>query len=136
MVSSHAGKDKWKLLQKDTMHFLMNTKWNVKTFSLEKFCGIYHTLYVQLDEATINVSFQLPNECSRVLAFLIDKIVNSYSDLCLAIASIRVDRQGMCIPRIEPTIIHRYHQPVSPRTSNPVSQVLTFICTSLICITN
>ena len=94
MVSSHAGKDKWEQLQKDKMRFLMNTKWNGKTFSLEKFCGIHRTSYVQLEEAAIHVSFQLPNEHSRV-GFLIDNIVNSDPDLRAAIASIRVDTQGM-----------------------------------------
>ena len=37
MVSSHAGNDKWEQLQKDKMKFIMNTKWNGRSYSLEKF---------------------------------------------------------------------------------------------------
>jgi len=37
IVSSHAGDDKWEQIQKDRMRFLMSTKWNGKTYSLEKF---------------------------------------------------------------------------------------------------
>ena len=43
MVSSHAGKDKWEQLQKDRTKFIMNSKWNGRTFSLEKFTSLHHT---------------------------------------------------------------------------------------------
>ena len=51
MVSSHIGDDKWEQLQKDKMKFLMNTTWNRKTYSLEKFTGAHRKAYVQLQEA-------------------------------------------------------------------------------------
>ena len=94
LVSSHAGDDKWEKLQKDKMKFLMNTKWNGKDYSLEKFCGIHRTAFVQMEEASLHVEFQLPNEHSRV-GYLIDNIVNSDPDLRAAIAQVRVDRSGM-----------------------------------------
>ena len=51
MVSPHNGDDKWEQLQKDKMKFLMNTTWNGKTYSLEKFTGAHRKAYVQLQEA-------------------------------------------------------------------------------------
>ena len=94
MVSSHAGTDKWEQLQKDKMKFIMNTKWTGKTYSLEKFCGLHRSAYVQMQEAALHVAFQLPNEHSRV-GYLIDNISNSDPDLRAAIASIRIDTAGM-----------------------------------------
>ena len=94
MVSSHAGKDKWEQLQKDKTKFLMNTKWNGKTYSLEKFTGIHRSFYVQLQEAVEHVNFQLPTSHTRV-GYLIDNIVNADPDLRAAIASIRINTEGM-----------------------------------------
>ena len=94
MVSSHAGKDKWEQLQKDKMKFLMNTKWNGKNYSLDKFTGLHRSAYVQLEEASSHVSFQLPNEHSRV-GYLLDNIKNDDPDLRAAIASVRVNTDNM-----------------------------------------
>ena len=71
MVSSHAGQDKWEQMQKDKMKFIMNTKWNGCIYSLEKFTRIHRTAYVQLEEASIHVNFQLPTEHTRVGTSLI-----------------------------------------------------------------
>ena len=46
IVSSHAGSDKWELIQKDRLRFLMSTKWNGKTYSLEKFTGLHRCAFV------------------------------------------------------------------------------------------
>ena len=94
MVSSHAGKDKWEQLQKEKTKFLMNTKWNGKTYSLEKFTGIHRSFYVQLQEAVEHVNFQLPTQHTRV-GYLIDNIQNADPDLRAAIASIRINTEGM-----------------------------------------
>ena len=115
MVSSHAGKDKWEQLQKDKMKFIMNTKWNGRSYSLEKNCGIHRTAYVQMEEAALHVEFQLPNEHSRV-GYLIDNIVNSNPDLRAAIAQVRVDRDGMR-KDFESTVT--YVLPVDPFMKKP-----------------
>ena len=94
MVSSHAGQDKWEQMQKDKMKFIMNTKWNGRTYSLEKFTGIHRTAYVQLEEASIHVNFQLPTEHTRV-GYLIDNIQNNDPDLRAALASIRINTNNM-----------------------------------------
>ena len=115
MVSSHAGKDKWEQLQKDRTKFLMNSKWNGRTYSLEKFTGLHRTSFVQLQEAASHVNFQLPTEHTRV-GYLIDNIDNSDPDLRAAIASIRLDVNGMrtnfedavaCLLPVDPYAKHR-----------------------------
>ncbi len=63
MISSHAGTEKWEQLFKDRSKFLMNTKWNGRNYSLEKFTGIHRSSYVQLQEAASHVesALQLPS---------------------------------------------------------------------------
>ena len=87
IVTSHAGDDKWEQVKKDKMKFLMNAKWNGRTFSLDKFTGLHRSAYVLLEEAALHVNFQLPTEHSRV-GFLLDNITNNDPDLCAALASI------------------------------------------------
>ena len=94
MLSSHCGKDKWESLQKERMDFLMNTKWNGRVYSLDKFCGAHRSAYVQLQEASSHVPFQLPTEHTRV-GYLIDNINNNDPDLRAAIASIRLNTDNM-----------------------------------------
>ena len=96
MVSSHAGTDKWEHLFKERSKFLMNTKWNGRNYSLERFTGVHRSSFVQLQEAAAQVvtPLQLPSEHTRV-GYLIDNINNSDPDLRAAIASIRVDTNGM-----------------------------------------
>ena len=121
MLTSHAGDDKWEQLQKDKMKFMMNTKWNGKTYSLEKFCGVHRTAYVQMQEAAVHVQFQLPNEHSRV-GFLIDNIVHSDPDLRAAIANVRADRDGMRTD-FENTVT--YILPVDPFVKKPAQSQRT-----------
>ena len=94
MISSHCGKDKWETLQKEKLDFLMNTKWNGRIYSLDKFCGAHRGAFVQLEEAAVHVDFQLPTEHTRV-GYLIDNINNSDPDLRAAIASIRLNTDNM-----------------------------------------
>ena len=94
MVSSHAGTDKWEQLQKDRSKFMMNTKWNGRNYSLEKFTGIHRSAYISLQEAADHINFQLPTEHTRV-GYLIDNIINADPDLRAAIASVRIDMNGM-----------------------------------------
>jgi hypothetical protein len=94
MLSSHAGSDKWEQLQKEKSKFLMNTKWNGRNYSLEKFTGMHRSSFVQLQEAALHVNFQLPTEHTRV-GYLVDNINNVDPDLRAAIASVRIDTNGM-----------------------------------------
>ena len=94
MISSHAGTAKWEQLQKDRSKFMMNTKWNGRNFSLEKFTGIHRSSYISLQEAAAHINFQLPTEHTRV-GYLIDNIINADPDLRAAIASVRINTNGM-----------------------------------------
>ena len=95
MVSSHAGQDKWEQMQKDKMKFIMNAKWNGRTYSLEKFTGIHRTAYVQLEEASSHVNFQLPTDQHTRVGYLIDNIQSNDPDLQVALASIRINTNNM-----------------------------------------
>jgi len=86
--------NQWEQMQKDKMKFIMNTKWNGRTYSLEKFTGIHRTAFVQLEEASSHVNFQLPTEHTRV-GYFIDNIQNNDPDLRAALASIRINTNGM-----------------------------------------
>ena len=88
IVSSHAGSDKWEILQKENTKWLLNTKWNGRIYSLEKFCNQHRTKFVNLEEAQNHVDFQLPTSHTRV-GYLIDNIENADADLRAAIANIR-----------------------------------------------
>ena len=94
MISSHAGSDKWEKLQKERIRFLMNSKWNGRTCSLEIFTNLHRTSFIQLEEAATHTNFQLPNNHTRV-SYLIDNIVNNDPDLRAAITSIRVNTDNM-----------------------------------------
>ena len=94
LIASHAGDDKWENLRKEKTNFLMNTKWNGRVYSLEKFTGLHRSSYVMLQEAALHVNFQLPTEHSRV-GFLLDNITNQDPDLRAALASIRINTNGM-----------------------------------------
>jgi hypothetical protein len=94
LIASHAGKDKWEQTQKERLNFLMTTKWNGKSYSLEVFTGYHRSAFIQLQEASAHVDFQLPTEQSRV-GFLLDNIMNPDPDLCAVIAQIRIEQNGM-----------------------------------------
>ena len=53
----------------------MNTKWNGRNYSLDKFVGLHRSSFVQLEEAAEHVHFQLPTQHTRV-GYLIDNIEN------------------------------------------------------------
>jgi len=94
IVSSHAGVDKWETIQKDKLNWLMSSKWNGRQNSLEIFTSLHRAAYAQLEEASEYVNFQIPNVHSRV-GYLIDNITHNDPDLRAAIASIRLDTNGM-----------------------------------------
>jgi hypothetical protein len=87
LVSSHAGSDKWESLQKENNKWLLNTKWNGRAYSLEKFCNQHRSHFVNLEEAQNHVDFQLPTAHTQV-GYLLDNIKNADTDLRAAIANI------------------------------------------------
>ena len=81
-------RSKIKSLQKENTRWLMNTKWNGLTYSLEKFCNQHRSRFVNLEEAKNHVDFQLPTAHTRV-GYMLDNITNDDADLRAAIANIR-----------------------------------------------
>ena len=94
MLSSHVGSDKWEQLMKDKTLFISMTKWNGRIYSLERFTSTHRSSFVQLEEASQHVDFQLLSEHSRV-GYLIDNIDHPDPDLRAAIAAIRMNNNGM-----------------------------------------
>ena len=94
MVYSCAGQDKWEQLQKEKLYFLMETKWNGRVYSLEKFVGLHRNSFVQLQEYVDPVNFQLQTYHS-IVVFLIDNTSNSDTDLRAGIASFCINTNNM-----------------------------------------
>ena len=94
LMNSHAGSVKWEQLMKDKTRFLINTKWNGRNYSLEKFTGLHRNAFVQLQETKNHIDFQLPTDHTRV-GYSIDNIQNPNPDLRCAISNIRLDSQNM-----------------------------------------
>ena len=93
-IYTHAGKDKWYHLQKNKLRFLINTKWNGRTYSLEKFIDTHQGLFVILQEASDRFNFNITTKHSRVI-FLVANILNNYPELCYAISSVWLNISGM-----------------------------------------
>ena len=92
------SKEKWEKLFKDRSRFIMNNKWNGRTFSLEKFTGIHRSAFVQMQEANDHVDsdLQLPSEHTCIGYLLVDNIDHNDADLLhAALANIRMDMNGM-----------------------------------------
>ena len=94
LISSHAGQDKWERMQKDKFKFLMNTKWNGRSYGLEKFTGQHRSNFIALQECQLHVNFQLPTEHTRV-GYLLDNIVSTDPDLRAALSNIRLNQNNM-----------------------------------------
>ena len=88
LLTSYVGIDKWEKIERENSSWLVNTKWNGKSYSLESFCSQQRSRFLQLEEASINTHCQLPNEHTRV-GYLVDNIENSDAALQAAIASVR-----------------------------------------------
>jgi len=132
MLSSHVGDDKWEQMQREKLKFLMNSQWNGKSYSLEKFLGQHRSAYVQLEEAAMHVNIQLPTPHTRV-GYLLDNINNNDPDLRAALSSIRINTDNMrdnfekCVAFLLPVCPYAKHKsaaPKNPRLPNVSSTVL------------
>ena len=94
ILTSHVGIDKWEKIERVNSSWLMNTKWNGKSYSLESFCSQQRSRFLQLEEASIHTHCQLPNEHTRV-GYLVDNIENSDAALQAAIASVRQNQNNL-----------------------------------------
>ena len=72
------------------MIFLINKKWNVRIYSLEKYTGIHFTEYIQLEEAEEHVHFQFTTQHTWV-GYLLEKNHNNDTDLLSALDGVQVN---------------------------------------------
>ena len=72
----------------------MNTKWNVRTFSLENFTGLHRSSFVQFQDSAEHIEFQFPTGHTRVGYFLYNT-KNNDPYLSDSIAGIHINTNGM-----------------------------------------
>jgi hypothetical protein len=91
IVSQYAGRDKWEAEIKLQEQLLHTRTWKGQSnFPLEHFASQHRNAFVSLQACAQKVTYQLPNEHSRV-GYLLDAIQTGDAGLNAAMASIRTD---------------------------------------------
>ncbi len=91
LITQYAGDDKWQAELTKQDELLHNREWKGQSnFSLEKFIAQHRNAYVSMRQSAEHVTFQLPNERTRV-TYLLDAIQNSDPGLQAAMAQVRTD---------------------------------------------
>jgi hypothetical protein len=91
LVNQYAGDDKWEAELKSQDDLLHNRVWKGQSnFSLEKFIAQHRNAYVSMRQSAEHVTFQLPNERTRV-TYLLDAVQCSDPGLQAAMAQVRTD---------------------------------------------
>jgi hypothetical protein len=91
LITQYAGDDKWQAELTKQDELLHNRQWKGQSnFSLEKFIAQHRNAYVSMRQSAEHVTFQLPNERTRV-TYLLDAIQNSDPGLQAAMAQVRTD---------------------------------------------
>ena len=94
LVNQYAGDDKWEAELKRQDDLLHNRVWKGQSnFSLEKFIAQHRNACVSMRQSAEHVTFQLPNERTRV-TYLLDAIQCSDPGLQAAMAQVRTDSGG------------------------------------------
>ena len=91
LTSQYAGNDKWeaKLKRQDDLLHQRQRK-GQNTFPLEGFIGQHRNAFVSMQQCAEHVSYQMPNEHTRV-GYLLEGIQCSDAGLQAAMASVRTD---------------------------------------------
>ena len=76
------------------MVFSINKMWNGQTYSLEKFSGLHHNYYIQLEEAEEHDQLQFRTEQTWV-GYLLDKIKNNNPYLIASLSGIQINMNEM-----------------------------------------
>jgi hypothetical protein len=92
LLSQYAGKDKWEAEIKCHEKLLHTGEWKGQSnFTLERFIAQHRNAHVSMQAAAEHVTYQLPNEYSRV-GYLLDAILCNDAGLQAAMASIKTDQ--------------------------------------------
>jgi hypothetical protein len=91
LVNQYAGEDKWQSELKRQDELLHNRQWKGQSnFSLEKFIAQHRNAFVSMRQCAEHVTFQLPNERTRV-SYLLDAVQCNDPGLQAAMAQVRTD---------------------------------------------
>jgi hypothetical protein len=91
IISQYAGEDKWRMELKSHETLLHTRKWKgQQNFSLERFVAQHRNAFITMTQCAEYVSFQLPNEQTRV-TYLMDAIECNDAPLQAAMALVRND---------------------------------------------
>jgi hypothetical protein len=91
LVNQYAGEDKWQAELKRQDELLHNRIWKGQSnFTLEKFIAQHRNAFVSMRQCAEHVTFQLPNERTRV-SYLLDAIQCNDPGLQAAMAQVRTD---------------------------------------------
>lgn len=92
LVSQHAGKDKWEAELKVQEDRVMNRVWkgNASAFPLESYIQMHRQAFMSMIQCADHVSFQVPNERTRV-KHMIDNIQCSDPELLSLLALVKND---------------------------------------------
>jgi hypothetical protein len=92
LLTQYAGNDKWEAEIKRHEQMLHTRVWKGQSnFTLEKFLAQHRNAYVMMTAAAEHVTYQLPNEHSRV-GYVLEAIQCSDAGLQAAMASIKTDQ--------------------------------------------
>jgi hypothetical protein len=92
IISQYAGEDKWESELKKDEAILHTRKWKGQSnFPLEKHCALHRNAFISMEQCATHVSYQLPNQHSRV-GYLLEGIENNDPGLQAAMAAVRTDK--------------------------------------------
>ena len=92
LKTQHAGVEKYEEQIRKYEQIIHNDKWKSQSnYPLEKHVAKHRLAYVQMETASQHVTYQLPNEHSRV-GYLLESMITSDSGLSAAMASINQDK--------------------------------------------
>ena len=125
LVTAHVGDSKWEQILNENNKWLINAKWNGKKYALETFVALHRQKYEQMKEASMNVTYQVPTEHTRV-GYLLDGIESDSPALHAAIATVRNDKDlsrqsfDLCVAILVPS------DPFTRNESLKASKNITF----------
>ena len=91
LSNQYAGNDKWEAEIKRHEQLLHTRQWKGQSnFTLERFIAQHRNAYVSMQAAAEHVTYQLPNEHSRV-GYLLDAMQSNDPGLQAAMASVKTD---------------------------------------------
>ena len=96
MIGQHAGKDKWVKILRDAKTYVNERKWDGTTsYLLQSHIEKFRGCYVVIENASENVTEQVPDPHTRVQSLL--NSIEGYTDpkICDRVAAVSNESNGM-----------------------------------------